>query len=819
MTPMIDPPRELGQCRLAVATVAGLLPLAAAATAQSTMDYPIRPVPFSSVAIEGGFWGPRVRTNRDVTVRYDFEKCEATGRIANFARAGGLEEGGFQGIPYNDSDVYKVIEGASYSLALAPDAQLDAYLDELIVKIAAAQEDDGYLYTARTLGVNDGFTGPERWSNLRSNHELYNVGHLYEAAVAHHRATGKRALLDVALKNADLIARVFGPGEGQRVEVPGHQEIEIGLVKLYRLTGEERYFDLARFFLDTRGRASQRELYGEYCQDHQPVTEQEAAVGHAVRAGYMYAAMADMAALTGDQRYTAAIDRIWSDITSCKMHVTGGVGARRGGESFGAPYELPNATAYDETCAAIAFALFNQRMFLLHGDAQYVDVLARILYNGFLSGVSLSGDRFFYPNPLACDGLSPFNQGTLGRSPWFDCSCCPVNVVRFVPSIAGYVYAQRESDVWVNLYVAGSGEVALEGGEVELVQTTDYPWRGRVRITVRPPSPQVFTLRLRIPGWARGEPAPGGLYRYLADAPENWTLSVGGEPLDVPLEQGYAVVRREWRPGDTVELELPMPVRRVVADERVAADRGRVALERGPIVYCLEGADHGGRIAHISLPDDAKLASEHRAELLGGVTVVTAEGRAARRTADGALATDPVRLTAIPYFAWAHRAVGEMAVWLPRDPELARPRLAPTIASTCRASASHVYAGDTVEALHDQREPASSGDHSLPRFTWWDRQGTTEWVQYEADAPIEVRECRVYWFDDTGRGRCRVPRSWRVLYRVGDAWRPVEGSSDYGTEPDRFNAVTFEPVTTGAIRIEAVLAEGFSAGILEWEVR
>ncbi|TDJ67699.1 MAG: glycoside hydrolase family 127 protein, partial [Planctomycetota bacterium] len=395
---MIDPPRELGQCRLAVATVAGLLPLAAAATAQSTMDYPIRPVPFSSVAIEGGFWGPRVRTNRDVTVRYDFEKCEATGRIANFARAGGLEEGGFQGIPYNDSDVYKVIEGASYSLALAPDAQLDAYLDELIVKIAAAQEDDGYLYTARTLGVNDGFTGPERWSNLRSNHELYNVGHLYEAAVAHHRATGKRALLDVALKNADLIARVFGPGEGQRVEVPGHQEIEIGLVKLYRLTGEVRYFDLARFFLDTRGRASQRELYGEYCQDHQPVTEQEAAVGHAVRAGYMYAAMADMAALTGDQRYTAAIDRIWSDITSCKMHVTGGVGARRGGESFGAPYELPNATAYDETCAAIAFALFNQRMFLLHGDAQYVDVLARILYNGFLSGVSLSGDRFFYPN-------------------------------------------------------------------------------------------------------------------------------------------------------------------------------------------------------------------------------------------------------------------------------------------------------------------------------------------------------------------------------------------------------------------------------------
>ncbi len=418
----------------------------------ATPDYPYQPVPLNQVVIREGFWLPRFETNRLVTVWADFRKSEETGRISNFARAGKLEEGPFRGIPFDDSDVFKIVEGAAYTLATHPDPKLDTYLDGLIAKMAAAQEPDGYLYTARTLGFTNGMTGPTRWSNLAHGHELYNVGHMYEAAVAHFAVTGKRALLDVARKNADLIDKTFGPAPDQLKGVPGHQEIEIGLCKLYRATGETRYLDLAKFFIDMRGRSDLRgKVFGPYCQDHIPVVQQTEAVGHAVRAGYLYTGMADVAALTGDRALIAAIDALWENVVSKKMHLTGGIGARRSGEAFGDNYELPNETAYLETCAAIANALWNQRMFLLHGDAKYIDVLERIIYNGFLSGISLSGDQFFYPNPLACDGRFRFNHGDLVRSPWFGCSCCPVNVVRFIPQIASFTYAQRDETVYVNL--------------------------------------------------------------------------------------------------------------------------------------------------------------------------------------------------------------------------------------------------------------------------------------------------------------------------------------------------------------------------------
>ena len=619
------------------------------------MDYPITPAPFTAVCFTDRFWLPRLETNRQVTIPYDFEKCEETGRIDNFAKAAGLMEGPHEGIFFNDSDVFKVVEGAAYSLSLHPDPELEGYLDDLIKKIAGAQENDGYLYTARTIdpeAVDSEQEGLERWSNLRVSHELYNVGHLYEAAVAYHQATGKRTLLDVALRNAELIDSVFGPDKIR--DVPGHQEIEIGLVKLYRMTGERRYLELAKFFLDQRGQPDRGNLQTNfdlpgYMQDHRPVTEQREAVGHAVRAAYMYSGMADVAALTGDEAYIAALDTLWQNVVSRRMYITGGIGSRHHGEAFGEDFELPNAKAYAETCAAIANAMWNHRMFLLHGDGKYLDVLERTLYNGFLSGVSLQGNTFFYANPLSSDGAWAFNVrvGAV-RSPWFDCSCCPTNVVRLLPSLPGYTYAHQDDRLFVNLYIGGNATIPL-AREVKLTQETNYPWSGAVKLTIDPSEPTEFALHLRIPGWARNEPVPSDLYRYLdrPDAPV--TLRVNGEPVAVESNQGFAVVRRNWRSGDTVELDLPLPIRRVMSHENIEDNRGRVAVERGPLVYCAEGIDNGGAALDLALPDDAPLVVERDEGLLGGMTKICSDG-----------------VTLIPYYAWSHRGAGEMNVWLAR---------------------------------------------------------------------------------------------------------------------------------------------------------
>jgi len=796
----------------------GLLSVLQPAMAAPPADYPIQPVPFQRVAVHDSFWSPKLETNRTVTVPYCFEQCEQTGRIANFAKAGGLKPGAFEGIFYNDSDVYKVIEGAAYSLAIHPDAKLEAYLDDLIAKIAAAQEDDGYLYTARTLRPNNppGGSGPTRWSNLSHSHELYNVGHLYEAAVAYYRATGKRSLLNVARRNADLIDRVFGPHG--RHDVPGHEEIEIGLVKLYRATGERRYLDLAKFFVDQRGRADHHKLYGPYAQDHLPITRQRQAVGHAVRAGYLYSGVADVAAMTGDHPDVVALDRIWNDVVGKKMSLTGGIGASRKGEAFGQAYDLPNDTVYNETCAAVANALWNQRMFLLHGDAEYIYVLECIIYNGFLSGVSLSGDRFFYPNPLMCDGPGDlFNQGTSERAPWFGTSCCPVNVVRFVPSVPGFVYAVRNKAVYVNLFIGGEVEISLSGRPIRIRQQTGYPWSGQVMLTLAPVQPQRFALMVRIPGWARGEVVPSDLYRFAEELDEPVTIVVNGKPWPVKIENGYVRMDRTWSAGDRVLLDLPMPVRRVVSHPNVLADRGRVALQRGPIVYCLEGPDNDDHVLNLMLPDDAKLTSEHRPNLLGGVTVLRGRGLSVQRRPDGSLATGPADLTAIPYYAWNNRGAGEMTVWIARRIDVARPLPALTAASESRPSASHIYPADTLDALNDQIEPATSGDESIPRFTWWDHRGTHEWTQYDFAEPTTASSVSVYWFDDTGHGQCRVPASWRILWRHGESdWQPVQKTTPYGVAKDQYNVVSFQPVKATALRLEVQLKPRYSGGILEW---
>ncbi len=661
----------IGIVVLAVAAIC-FVPNAAVA-AVGKRDYPVQAVPLTDVRITDEFWASRLETNRKVTIPYDFKKCEETGRIANFDVAAGKIEGKFRGhFGFNDSDVFKVIEGASYSLALYPDAGLEKYLDELIAKIAAAQEEDGYIYTANTIGkyADEIFccVSEPRWSDLKSGHELYNAGHMYEAAVAHYQATGKRSFLGVAIKNADLLCLVFGPGKKRGV--PGHQEVEIGLVKLYRATGDEKYLKLAKFFLDERGNSEGHKLYGPYNQDHQPVVEQSEAVGHAVRAGYMYSGMADVAAFTSDSDYVKAIDRIWENVVSKKLHLTGGIGARHEGESFGDNYELPNKTTYNETCAAIANAMWNHRLFLLHGDAKYIDVLERILYNGFLSGVSLSGDKFFYPNPLASDGKYKFNQGALTRKAWFDCSCCPTNVVRFMPSLAGYVYAHRDDVLYVNLFIGGAGTVKMRGSSVQLRQETRYPWDGRVKITVEPERSDEFSVYVRIPGWAQGKPVPSGLYRYIDKSGEKVKLKVNGRSIALDMEKGFARISRRWKNGDVIELDLPMAIRRVVCNERVKENIGRAALERGPIVYCAEGVDNDWQVFNILLSDDVPLEAEYRKDMLGGVTVIHGEVRGLYPSEDGkSVKTKKQDFLAIPYYAWSHRGVGEMAVWLPHEAE------------------------------------------------------------------------------------------------------------------------------------------------------
>ncbi|MEL6250696.1 MAG: glycoside hydrolase family 127 protein [Bacteroidota bacterium] len=628
-------------------------------TASEMLDYPIQPIAFTDVQINDNFWAPRIETNRKVTIPYNFKKSEETGRIRNFAIAGDLEEGEFEGIFFNDSDVFKIIEGAAYSLMVHEDPELDQYLDDLIYKIAAAQEEDGYLYTNRTIDPSkaaDG-GGAKRWTSLGIHHELYNVGHMYEAAVAHYQATGKRSLLEVALKNADLVDRVFGPGKNPGF--PGHQEIEIGLVKLFRVTGEKKYLDLAKFFVDQRGSEAPYESEEKtndmkYQQAHKLLAHQEEAVGHSVRAGYFYSGATDVAALTGETAYDKGLDRIWKDIVHQKIYLTGGIGAEPRHEGFGPDYELPNASAYTETCAAIALMFWNHRMFLRSGDVKYMDVFERTLYNGFLAGVSFEGNTFFYPNPLEADGIKKFNQGVCGRSPWFDCSCCPVNIVRVLPSLPGYIYAVKDEDVFVNLYIGNEAKFAVRGEDLQIKQTTNYPWDGTVQLEIGNEIDAHFNLR--IPGWARNEVMPGDLYNYIDKEKPLVTASVNGEEISADFQSGYlSLDKKNWKKGDKIELSFDMPVRKVESHELVEANKGKIALERGPLVYCAEEVDNPGGVLNLGLSRNAAFTYTYDTGLFSGLGKIKGKTSPADGMKD---------FTAIPYYAWAHRKMGEMAVWL-----------------------------------------------------------------------------------------------------------------------------------------------------------
>lgn len=637
-------------------------------------QYPITPVAFTSVKVADAFWSPRLQASREVTIPLAFKKCEETGRYRNFEIAArqlsgeNTEDIKVQGFSFDDTDVYKTIEGASYILQTYPDKKLAAYIDSVLDIVARGQEPDGYLYTARTMNPKHphGWAGSKRWEKVEElSHEFYNLGHLLEAACAHYQATGKRNFLDIAIRYADCVCKAVGPAADQLHLVPGHQIAEMGLCKLYLVTGDRKYLDQAKYFLDMRGKTARRDAYS---QAHKPVTEQEEAVGHAVRAEYMYSGMADVAALTGDSSYIKAIDKIWSNIVNKKLYITGGVGARHAGEAFGADYELPNASAYCETCAQIGNVYTNYRLFLLHGQSVYYDVLERTLYNALISGISLQGDGFFYPNPLSCREESKY-----ARQPWFGCACCPSNICRFIPSLPGYIYATRQNALYVNLFMGNTATMKVGGKAITIQQETQYPTDGNVRISIVKGSGN-FSMKIRVPGWLGNRPLASDLYRYIDGKTLGYSIKVNGKSYDVTdasLTDGYATITRKWKKGDVVEVHFDMEARLVKANDKVSADRGRVAIERGPLVYCAEWPDNEADISTYLLNQQPqlKMGSQPITITAGhSVTPITANAQSLSYGSDGRLHTTDRTLTLIPYYAWDHRGQkGGMDVWLPID--------------------------------------------------------------------------------------------------------------------------------------------------------
>ena len=772
-------------------------------------------VPFTNVHLSDNFWLPRIEINRTVSIPSAFRECEKSGRFDNFAIAGGLKEGEHRGdFSFDDTDPYKVIEGASYSLAVHYDKQLDHYLDSVIAIIASAQEDDGYLTTCVTNKCYrlSGWWGRSKWEKINS-HELYNSGHLIESAIAHYRATGKRSFLNVAIKNADLVCKTFGPNEGQIHRPGGHPIIEMALCKLYKVTGNKKYLDGARYFVEETGRCTDGHHPSEYSQDHKPILQQDEIVGHAVRAGYLFSGVADVAALTNDKAYSEALQRIWNNMSSKKLFITGGIGSRAQGEGFGPNYELNNHTAYCETCAAIANVYWNHRMFLATGESKYIDVCERALYNNVLSGVSLSGDLFFYDNPLESDGEH-------GRQRWFGCACCPGNVTRFVASVPNYIYAAQGKDIYVNLYAQGKANI----GGVELEQTTDYPWDGKVRIRLNKGGGK-FSIKLRIPGWLKKHPFGNNLYTYL-DAAKTADISVNGVKVghDNP---DYVSIDRKWKKGDVIEINFPMEVRRVQANDNAEDDRGKVALERGPVVFCLEGKDQpDNTVFDKYILDSTPIQSHFEKDLLNGVVVLEGNAKELQRNGE----VKDVRFRAIPYSTWNNRGGDQMEVWIANTPAKAVATPLPTIASRAQTFSNRgPIQNDAPETaptdswaggVNDQWEPKRSSDTSKPYHYWWLKRGTTESISYKFKEAEEVSNVQVYWLDfDHYDGDFRVPESWTLYYETADgSWKEVEDHSPFTVKKDCYNSIDFKPVKTKGLKIVAKLQKGQSGGVLEWKV-
>ena len=796
-----------------------ILPASAAKKQQQAAHgYPINPVPFTAVKVTPGtFWGQRLEASRKVTIPLAFSKCEETGRYTNFSNAAQHLKDPSKvfpvgGLSFDDTDPYKTIEGSSYILQTYPDKKLVQYIDSVLDVIASAQEPDGYLYTSRTQNPQHPheWAGDKRWSKEEDlSHELYNLGHMVEGAIAHYQATGSRKFLDIAIRYADVVCKEVGPNPGQACVVPGHQIAEMALAKLYLVTGDKKYLDEAKFFLDYRGKTT---ITHDYSQAHKPVIEQDEAVGHAVRAAYMYAGMADVAALTGDKDYIKAIDAIWDNIVSKKLYITGGIGATSNGEAFGKNYELPNMSAYCETCAAIGNVYVNYRLFLLHGDSKYYDVLERTLYNGLISGVSLEGNGFFYPNPLE-------SMGQHQRQAWFGCACCPSNICRFIPSLPGYIYAVKDKNVYVNLFLSNKSNLTVGGKKVALSQTTEYPWNGDITVNVDQNAAGQFAMKIRIPGWVRNQVVPSNLYQYTDGKRLGYTVNVNGSVVGAISADGYYTIDRRWKKGDKVQIHFDMEPRTVRANNKVEADRGMVSIERGPIVYCAEHPDNSFDIMGALINQNPQFTLG-KGEIAGTpVQTLTTSAQTLNFNKQGKLEAQDQTLTLIPYYAWCHRGSGKMRVWLPQDLNATNPSQPETLASQSKVTSS-TERMPALSAINDRLVPKDENDRSVPYTHWWPKKDCTEWLGYEFPQEATVQSATVYWYDDGPWGGCRVPQSWRILYQDQQGqWQPVTGADGYPTDKGAACTVNFDPVKTKSLRLEVTLPADNATGLFEWSIR
>ncbi len=820
---------------------ASLLAMAMTACATSTdvkpHDGAITQISFDKVTLQDDFWLPRLNTQKQVLVPFALEQTESA--VENLRRVGAYLRGEkvterFVGPYYVASDLFKVMEGAAYLLTLEKDEELERQMDEIIDVIAAAQAPDGYLYEHHILPKhlrNPGNNAGERpYSYVDHSHELYNMGHMYEGAVAYYRATGKRKWLDVAEKSARHINKVFFEGDpayndGKPVmQAPGHEEIELALVKLHQATGEQLYLDMAKKFIDIRGVTYKPQGNGimsyDYAQQYQPVREQRTAIGHAVRATYLYSGMADVAAMMGDTTLVPALDAIWHDIVDKKMHITGGLGAVPGIEGFGPDYELPNKNTYDETCAAVGNVFFNYRMFLMSGEAKYIDVAEVALYNNVLAGVNLEGNRFFYVNPLEADGRKAFNHGTAGRAPWFGTACCPSNLARLIPQVSGMTYSYAEDNIYCGFYIGSEVVVPMAGGGVALSQHTQYPFDGEVTIEVTPEvDGEEFTLWLRVPTWCGERFVPGELYHYDDQEQQSVVAKVNGRKVRSEVVDGFIPVRRAWKAGDVVRLDLPMPVRFSVADERVKADVNRVCVTRGPLVYCAEEPDNDYNVSGYFLDKNMQSNSQIDEFTSGIMATIPTIHLVASAIDDEGVAAE-ADLTLIPYYSWNNRGDNTaMNVWFARDVDTARDGMVVTVGNIADIRASHTYSRDDSYAVADGKLPKNSKDTTIPRWSSWSRRGVEQWLEVKLKSEQEVEAVSVYWYDDAGG--VQVPAAWSVEYISDGKWIEYKPyvTDRFGTEIDKFNMVhPAEPVKTDLLRLKMKPKANATVGILELTV-
>ena len=806
--------------------------LAACSNNIAKVEEPLSPVSFEKVTLNDNFWLPRLQTQKKILVPFAMQKTETA--VENLRRTAAYRKGEKEEklIPlalYVSSDLFKVMEGAAYLLTLEKDEELEKRMDEIIDIIADAQADDGYLYEYHQVAEwmrnpnNKWGTGDKPYSNVLFSHELYNMGHMYEGAIAYYQATGKRKWLDVAEKSARHINKVFFEGDaaynnGKLVnQAPGHEEIELALIKMFRVTGDTLYLNLAKRFIDIRGVSfnteGKYERASDYAQQHLPVREQRTAVGHAVRATYLYSGMADVAAIAGDTTLIPALDAIWHDIVDKKMHITGGLGAVRNIEGFGPDYVLPNRDTYNETCSAVGNVLFNYRMFLMSGNAKYVDVAEVSLYNNVLAGVNLEGNRFFYVNPLEADGRKPFNHGRAGRSPWFGTACCPSNLARLIPQVSGMIYSHTDDDIFCALYAGSNVEIPLKGGNVRLEQKTDYPFDGKIAIEVTPANNnEEFTLWLRIPTWCGDSSfVAGELYKYADKAEGKATATINGKTIKGKTIEGFLPISRKWKSGDKVELNIPMSMRLSTADERVKADSNRVCITRGPLVYCAEEADNSFPVSQYFIADTEQ--KEDLSTFADGVmkNIPTMEIDAAAATAD---AEQSARLKLIPYYAWNNRGdYKKMNVWFARDAATVRNSTAILADPIADVKASFTYSNDEETAIADGKLPANSADTSIPRWTSWPRLGIEQQIDITLKKRMSIKSIGIYWYDDD-KG-VKLPVKWRVERKMGDKYYEIV-VNEYGTKGDCFNKACTETLTdTDKLRIYATPQKDAAVGILE----